>query len=125
MFIAPTGLTRSGRCNPEIPTMTRAEQVRRGRKAVSAMPLDFIDFAHYYETAELGDVQPRVHFEAFADLMECLVHVLRQVSPADKRLGIRLDDDTLALVATVESQSATQRIFNRAASEDVGGKTAP
>ncbi len=89
------------------------------------MPLDFIDFAHHYETSGLSDDQQRVHFEAFADIMECLVRVLWRASPVDDRLGIRLDDDTLALVGAVESQSATQRIFNRAASEDVGGKTAP
>ena len=89
------------------------------------MPLDFVEFAHHYEATGLDDAARRAEFEVFADFMECIFKALLSEAPAQNRLGIRLDFDTLAHLGAVESTSATREDFNRAAQSDAPGKIDP
>ncbi|OSZ69554.1 hypothetical protein CAP40_01475 [Sphingomonas sp. IBVSS2] len=87
------------------------------------MSLEFADFAHFYADSGLTENQQREDFEAYACFMECLVRHFWGHDPIPNSLGIRFDNDTMALIEDVDSKPSLQAIFNDAAHEDAAGKT--
>jgi hypothetical protein len=86
------------------------------------MPLQFADFAHYYEGEGMSAAQQHAHFEAFADLIDCIARYYGMSDDNGNELGIRLNENTLALLRNVDSSSPTQFLFNEAASDEAAGK---
>lgn len=86
------------------------------------MPLDFADFAHHYEGhgVELG--RQRAHFEAVADLLDCITRLFWQDNSQGKRLGITLQSGTLQIGDSVNSGNSITTQFNDAASGPGAGK---
>lgn len=86
------------------------------------MPLEYADFARYYEGQNLSDEQSRAHFSAFADLMECIARVFWREDSGANELGIMLDGDSTPPQGDVESAHPLQILFNEAASFEAPGK---
>ncbi len=86
------------------------------------MPLQFADFARYYEGYELSEAQQLAHFEVFSDLMECITRLFWQDGSTANGLGITLDRDTLELLRDVESFEPIKFLFNLAADDAAGKK---
>lgn len=107
------------------PVMTRAGDFRRGRKAVSTMPLDFADFAHHYQGLGLDSAQQIAHFETFSDLMECIVRLFWRDGPAANALGITLEAGSLAFADKVKSDHSLKVTFNGLAATGPAGKKEP
>ena len=63
----------------------------------------------------MSDEQQRAHFDAFADLLECISRLFWRDGLAGNRLGITLDDDTLMPAQEVKSAKPIDNLFNAAA----------
>lgn len=86
------------------------------------MPLEFADFAHHYEGRGLSGEQERVHFEAFADLMECMTRLFWREETAAKPLGISYDGVSIRFSGKLESQSSITTEFNSVAADEAARK---
>lgn len=89
------------------------------------MPLDYTDFAHYYEDSGSTDAERQASFEAFSNLMECIVRLFWDEQNSANMLGISFNGDILALPGTVDSDYPITILFNGAASLGAAGKKEP
>lgn len=79
------------------------------------MPLEFADFAHFYDRSSLSDKQRREDFEVHACFLECLVRYFWRREAVSNPLGISFDKDALDRLDALDSNEPFYTTFNDAA----------
>ncbi len=70
----------------------------------------------------MTDAQQRDHFEVFAFILDCIVRYYWQDGPAENKLGISFDGNTLTELGTLDSGTSITSSFNGAAASAEAGK---
>lgn len=70
----------------------------------------------------MSDAQQRDHFEVFASILDCIVRYYWQDGPAENKLGISFDGDTLTRLGALDSSPSITSSFNEAAASAEAGK---
>ena len=89
------------------------------------MPLDYAEFAHHYRGNGQSDDARRSHFQAVADLLDCIVRLYWRSEDAPNALGITLDGDALPARNGLDSSDTLTTRFNRKALPDEARKKEP